>query len=166
MQYRTRIGERDTQAHINYHCPCGCEAGLLYDRHRGPEHLGMCCCGRLLWVGTDAVAVVSEHYRSGLEYELETGMVTLPWNEKVQVTLATPTEALAVEKAKHEAGKTPRKVTDPVCRMMIDPDTAVATSTYQGSTYYFCSSGCRARFDKNPGQYVRSEGLLDRLRGR
>ena len=31
---------------------------------------------------------------------------------------------------------------------------AVGHSTYKGKTYYFCCSGCKPRFDKNPAKYV------------
>ena len=156
MQYTTRIGDRDTQAHVNYKCPCGCVAGLLYDRNEGPEHLGTCCCGRLLWVGRQATAVVRSHYKNRVDYELDLGHVSLPWGEEEATALAVPLEALLVEQAKRDAGKVPTKVVDPVCLMMFDPDTAAATSTYQGTTYYFCATSCKGKFDANPGQYVQS----------
>ena len=44
--------------------------------------------------------------------------------------------------------------TDPVCGMSIDEDSAEATSTYQGKTYYFCSEDCKEIFDKEPETYV------------
>ena len=49
--------------------------------------------------------------------------------------LAEPSDALATEKAKREAGRTPTKVVDPVCKMIIEPDTAVATSVFRGATH-------------------------------
>jgi Cu+-exporting ATPase len=45
-------------------------------------------------------------------------------------------------------------VTDPVCGMRIDPDDAVATADYQGTTYYFCSEACHEAFVANPGLYA------------
>ena len=153
-----------TQAHINYQCPCGCVAGLTYDRVEGPEHLGMCCCGRLLWVGPQAGAVLRSHYDGDRQYELDLAQVTLPWGEMAPAALAVPADAVAAEKAKRDAGKVPTKVVDPVCGMMFDPDMAAGTSTYQGSVYYFCALGCQTKFDANPKQYVSSRGLLDRLR--
>lgn len=45
-------------------------------------------------------------------------------------------------------------VTDPVCGMQIDPKTAAGTSEYQGQVYYFCSTGCKKDFDKEPDKYV------------
>jgi P-type Cu+ transporter len=43
---------------------------------------------------------------------------------------------------------------DPVCGMEVTPETAEATSEYQGRTYYFCSAGCKESFDKKPEKYV------------
>ena len=44
---------------------------------------------------------------------------------------------------------------DPVCGMSVDEKTAPARATYEGKTYYFCSKGCKAKFDANPGQFVK-----------
>jgi Cu+-exporting ATPase len=43
---------------------------------------------------------------------------------------------------------------DPVCGMEIDPATAAGASEYQGTTYYFCSVGCKRQFDKDPQVFV------------
>lgn len=43
---------------------------------------------------------------------------------------------------------------DPVCGMMVDPKRAAGSSLYQGQTYYFCSPGCKASFDKAPARFV------------
>ena len=39
------------------------------------------------------------------------------------------------------------QVRDPVCGMTVTPKTAAGTSTRDGETYYFCSSGCKTQFD-------------------
>ena len=44
---------------------------------------------------------------------------------------------------------------DVVCGMDVDPAKAAGTSQYKGKTYYFCSKSCKAKFDANPGQYVK-----------
>lgn len=44
-------------------------------------------------------------------------------------------------------------VTDPVCGMSIDPKTAAATREHDGTTFYFCSTGCAASFDADPHRY-------------
>jgi YHS domain-containing protein len=46
---------------------------------------------------------------------------------------------------------------DPVCGMEVDEKTAAGKSEYQGITYYFCSSGCKRAFDKEPEKYVGGE---------
>lgn len=47
-----------------------------------------------------------------------------------------------------------RTVLDPVCGMSVDPSTATNTALYEGETYYFCSPGCRSKFEANPSRYV------------
>lgn len=44
------------------------------------------------------------------------------------------------------------KVKDPVCGMMIAPESAAGKSEHNGSTYYFCSTSCKASFDADPGR--------------
>jgi Cu+-exporting ATPase len=44
--------------------------------------------------------------------------------------------------------------TDPVCHMQVEEDSAAGVSEHQGKRYYFCSRGCKERFDRNPGQYL------------
>jgi len=46
-------------------------------------------------------------------------------------------------------------VKDPVCGMEVDEKRAVATTEYNGQTYYFCSAHCKAQFEKEPGKYVK-----------
>jgi P-type Cu+ transporter len=43
---------------------------------------------------------------------------------------------------------------DPVCGMTVNPEKAAGTSTHQGTTYYFCNPGCKAKFDAEPDKYV------------
>jgi len=51
-------------------------------------------------------------------------------------------------------GRTAALVVDPVCGMTVDPANARATSTYQGTTYYFCAPGCRRAFEKDPASFL------------
>ena len=46
-------------------------------------------------------------------------------------------------------------VKDIVCGMQVDPAKASGASQYNGQTYYFCSPGCKAKFDANPAQFVK-----------
>ncbi len=43
---------------------------------------------------------------------------------------------------------------DVVCGMTVDPKSAGGKSDYKGKTYYFCSKGCKATFDKQPDKYL------------
>ena len=45
---------------------------------------------------------------------------------------------------------------DVVCGMQVAPAKAAGTSEVLGKTYYFCSSGCKAKFDADPSRYVAS----------
>ncbi len=46
------------------------------------------------------------------------------------------------------------QVKDPVCGMMIDDKSAVGTSQYKGTQYFFCSNDCKVEFDENPDDYA------------
>jgi YHS domain-containing protein len=43
---------------------------------------------------------------------------------------------------------------DPVCGMQVNEQQAAGTSEHQGETYYFCSAGCKQRFDQDPERYT------------
>ena len=43
---------------------------------------------------------------------------------------------------------------DPVCNMEVDPKSAAGKAEYKGRTYYFCSPGCKAEFERNPEKYA------------
>ncbi|GEM_PF-206756 len=47
---------------------------------------------------------------------------------------------------------------DPVCKMEVEENKAVATSEYKGKKYYFCAVGCKRAFDQNPEKYLAEEG--------
>ena len=42
---------------------------------------------------------------------------------------------------------------DPVCGMEVDPKSAAGSTEYENETYYFCSLGCKAAFDKDPEKF-------------
>jgi YHS domain-containing protein len=43
---------------------------------------------------------------------------------------------------------------DPVCGMTVDRLRTPYRSEWGGTTYYFCSEGCKSRFDADPEQYL------------
>ncbi len=46
---------------------------------------------------------------------------------------------------------------DPVCGMTVNTATAEYRSLREGSSYYFCSAGCKERFDRDPQKYVATD---------
>ncbi|MGH3679127.1 MAG: heavy metal translocating P-type ATPase [Natronosporangium sp.] len=61
---------------------------------------------------------------------------------------ATPPDLAVAVETSHEPAPPPKAgtVTDPVCGMTVDPDTAAATADVDETTYWFCSTGCRDTF--------------------
>lgn len=53
------------------------------------------------------------------------------------------------------------KVTDVVCGMIVDSDTAPARSVFEGTTYYFCTPECRDQFEANPSRYTSHGKVAD-----
>ena len=51
----------------------------------------------------------------------------------------------------------PSLAKDPVCGMTVDPRTAKHRTEHRGQTYYFCSAGCRTKFEADPGKYIAPE---------
>jgi Cu+-exporting ATPase len=45
---------------------------------------------------------------------------------------------------------------DPVCGMEVDTATAEYRSFRSGNAFYFCSAGCKSKFDKDPEKFVRA----------
>ncbi|MGB3525106.1 MAG: heavy metal translocating P-type ATPase [Flavobacteriales bacterium] len=46
------------------------------------------------------------------------------------------------------------RMIDPVCGMNVDPATAKHSSEHAGQTYYFCSAGCKTKFEADPEHYL------------
>ena len=67
-------------------------------------------------------------------------------------------DAMAEKHADHHHRNTgaddARKVKDPVCGMLVDPGTAAYRVAYKGQTYFFCSAGCKAKFEAEPARYA------------
>lgn len=52
--------------------------------------------------------------------------------------------------------------TDPVCGEQVDEQEAAGQSDYLGQRYYFCSEGCKHKFDQRPEDYVIRTGQQQR----
>lgn len=63
--------------------------------------------------------------------------------------------APSTQATKAPAKETAARTKDPVCGMEIDPAKSKEKSVHNGKTYYFCSSHCKAEFEKNPAKYAK-----------
>ncbi|MBO3799428.1 MAG: copper-translocating P-type ATPase [Thermoproteota archaeon] len=86
------------------------------------------------------------------------GVVLPAWVGALVMSLSTVIVALntqTLRKYEPEETRTVRMktVTDPVCGMKIDPETAYSRLEYGGQTVYFCSKHCEEEFRKNPEKY-------------
>ena len=43
---------------------------------------------------------------------------------------------------------------DPVCGMQVEESEAAGNAVYEGTTYYFCSTSCKEKFETSPEDYV------------
>lgn len=46
------------------------------------------------------------------------------------------------------------KVKDPVCGMQISRGKAAGVVEHHSTLYYFCSTGCKEKFEKEPKKYT------------
>jgi P-type Cu+ transporter len=54
----------------------------------------------------------------------------------------------------HQHAPAAETVKDPVCGMSVDPHTAKHRASFEGRPYYFCSAGCKARFEADPQKFL------------
>ncbi len=57
----------------------------------------------------------------------------------------------------HGSGTESVTAVDPVCGMAVDPMTAKHQTTHQGQPYFFCCAGCKAKFEADPGRYLKKD---------
>jgi P-type Cu+ transporter len=50
--------------------------------------------------------------------------------------------------------RTGAEAKDPVCGMTVDPGTTPHHHSHRGTSYFFCSGGCRTKFAADPDQYL------------
>src|SRR4030043_1282301 len=55
------------------------------------------------------------------------------------------------------------KIVDPVCGMTIEEKDVFGTSSYKGTTYYFCYDKCKEDFDKNPESILTMKAEREKL---
>ena len=47
-----------------------------------------------------------------------------------------------------------KKSLDPVCGMQVNPESTKFSLKFKKNTFYFCCSGCRSKFKKNPEKFI------------
>jgi len=57
--------------------------------------------------------------------------------------------------------KSDDKAVDPVCGMTVVKANAKATFDYKGTKYYFCSTGCKDAFAKEPEKYLQKKVVVE-----
>jgi xanthine dehydrogenase accessory factor len=76
-----------------------------------------------------------------------------------EIAVAILAELVRERAAGNLAAAPPAEITrhealDPVCGMTVDVATARFSSTFEGTTYYFCSAGCLDRFEGEPARFA------------
>jgi xanthine dehydrogenase accessory factor len=119
--------------------------GLVASRRRAGSVLGY-----LRDRGVTDAQLARVHAPAGLDLgkiaheEIAIAILAELVKERAQGDLAAAPPA---ELSTHEA-------IDPVCGMTVDVASAMYRSTFEDTTYYFCSAGCMARFEEDPARFV------------
>jgi YHS domain-containing protein len=153
----TILESSEAALRAGYSCPCGCTPSVAYERGSGAVAEG-CCCGNHFVVGPQASASLTpvEGFR------LEATPFQAPWGEGLEAawlvgpSVHRPTSEHNHESADHD-GDSPATVTDPVCGMTVDPESARARglhSSYRGGDFFFYGKGCKLEFDDDPECYL------------
>ena len=80
---------------VRYDCPCGCKPRTRYERGSDEAGHEQCCCGRIHFVGTDALQKLETYIqqeRNGEAYSLTLDRVTAPWGDEIPVAFGLPQE--------------------------------------------------------------------------
>jgi xanthine dehydrogenase accessory factor len=80
---------------------------------------------------------------------LDLGPLTQP-----EIAVAVLAELVAWRHARPPAGESPLEAVDPVCGMTVAVGPDTPSAEHAGATYWFCCPGCRARFVREPAQFL------------
>jgi xanthine dehydrogenase accessory factor len=62
----------------------------------------------------------------------------------------------ALQKKQAQSAVPKHEAKDPICGMMVEVSIAKHKSEFHGNSFYFCCSGCKQKFDKQPEKYALS----------
>ena len=104
---------------------------------------------------TTVLAGVAEEDRARVHAPAGLDLGDLPHMEIAVAILAQ----IVAEKARSKPVVTapraePETAVDPVCGMTVEKATAADRFEHEGVTYWFCASGCRQRFERDPAAFV------------
>lgn len=72
---------------------------------------------------------------------------------QAEIAVAVLAELVAWRHSRSRGAAQPLVAVDPVCGMEVAVGIATETAVHAGERYYFCCSGCRTRFEAEPGRY-------------
>ncbi len=75
-------------------------------------------------------------------------------DDRLTKTEALPDDSASVGEDARSDGKT---ATDPVCGMKVNPSSGKHVAQLDGTTFHFCSAGCRGKFTADPQKYLRRD---------
>ena len=64
-----------------------------------------------------------------------------------------------------ESNERPKFAKDPICGMVVNIDKAAGMSTYEGKQFYFCSPGCKQKFDADPKGWASGSKATQKMTG-
>lgn len=102
------------------------------------------------------LAGLPEEQRAGVHAPAGIDLGDLP---HIEIAVAILAEIVA-EKAHSQpvvaVREEPATAVDPVCGMTVEIATAADRFEHEGVTYWFCATGCRRRFERDPAAYLAS----------
>lgn len=117
--------------------------------------------GDVFGTTVNVAARLAAHAHPGGLLTTETIAIQLTGRDNLRVSslgelsfknIAEPIQVYSVEDT---AGASNSQVTDPVCRMLVDPDDAPARLPFDDRRFFFCSFDCAQKFVGNPAHYAR-----------
>jgi xanthine dehydrogenase accessory factor len=99
--------------------------------------------------GTDEEALARVRSPAGLDLGPST---------QEEIAVAVLAELVAWLHDRPRVPSTPAIAVDPVCGMEVAVGSAVETAVHEGTAYYFCSAGCRSRFEADPARHAALSG--------
>lgn len=76
--------------------------------------------------------------------------------EQPNPSVAAPSRGAHADQGRADEAAPRVHAKDPVCGMSVDPATAVHQVEYDHADYFFCSAGCKAKFEADPARYAAS----------